>query len=65
MKLTTTWLIALVALTGCGKAGDFCEVVPGPKVFKTSTAQLMVKTDRPDVEQIRVENDYGTSHCDW
>lgn len=66
MKLMMIWLtVSAAALAGCGKVGDFCDVVPGAKQFAPETARLMVKTDRPDVEQIRVENDYGAEHCDW
>lgn len=66
MKQTTIWLIvSAAALAGCGKVGDFCDVVPGAKEFEPATARVMVKTDRTDVVQIRVENDYGARHCDW
>lgn len=65
MKRTRIWLIAsALALAGCG-SGDFCDVVPAAKEFDAATALVMVKTDRQDVVQIRVENDYGARHCDW
>lgn len=43
---------------------EFCSVVPGVKSFDADTAALMVKTDRTDVEQIRVENAYWEANCD-
>ncbi|EAU45056.1 hypothetical protein R2601_22756 [Salipiger bermudensis HTCC2601] len=46
--------------------GDFCDVVPFEKRFEaTETAPQMLKTDREDVKQIRVENEYGRRHCSW
>ena len=44
-------------------AGDFCDVWQGPKRFDPVTAAQMVRTDREDVEGIRVENDYGEGVC--
>lgn len=44
-------------------AGDFCDVVTAEKAFDPLTARIMVKTDRPDVEAIRVENEYWRGHC--
>lgn len=64
MKPTTILLTGFLILTGCAER-DFCTVVPGPKVFDAATARVMVATDRPDVQQIAVENEYGARHCDW
>lgn len=44
-------------------AGNFCDVWQGPKSFDPATAAQMVRTDREDVEGIRVENDYGSMNC--
>lgn len=63
MRLTMIWLTVLAA--GCTKPGDFCEVWTGEKVFDPETARVMVQTDRPDVEGIAVENEYGRRHCRW
>ena len=64
MKLTMVLLTGSLILTGCGK-NDFCLVVPGPKLFDPETSKVMVQTDRPDVEQIAVENEYGKRNCGW
>jgi hypothetical protein len=47
----------------CSSPGDFCDVWQGPKLFDPETAAMMVRTDREDVEGIRVENDYGAGFC--
>ena len=65
MKLTMIYPAAFLSLSMCAVPGDFCDVVKGPKLFDTATAAQMVKTDRPDVEAIRVENDYGKRLCKW
>lgn len=54
----------LTPLAMCPPAvGDFCDVWQGVKSFDPATAAQMVRTDRSDVEGIRVENDYGREHC--
>lgn len=64
MKRMTICCAAFLSLTGCER-GDFCEVVPGPKLFDQATGAAMIQTDRDDVVQIRVENEYGAKRCDW
>jgi len=58
-------LAILASLSACTTPGDFCDVVTGRLVFDPATARVMVATDRPDVEKIKVQNDYGSSHCEW
>ncbi|WP_417724550.1 hypothetical protein [Salipiger sp.] len=65
MKQTTIWLTASLALSACAVPGDFCDVVTSPKHFAAATARAMVATNRSEVEQIAVENDYGARHCRW
>ncbi|GAA4218695.1 putative small lipoprotein YifL [Sagittula marina] len=61
ISLTVCLTLCLV-LAGCGD-GDFCDVWQGPKSFHPDTAKQIVKTDRPDAEGIKVENDYGAANC--
>lgn len=63
MRRTMIWCAASLSLTAC--SGDFCDVVPGPKLFDPETSAEMVRTDRQDVIQIRVENEYGKRNCGW
>lgn len=63
MKPMMVLLTAFLGLSACAKPGDFCEVWQGSKIFAPETARLMVQTDRPDVEGIKVENTYGEKHC--
>lgn len=53
----------LTALAMCGNPGDFCDVWTGIKRFDPATAAMMVRTDRDDVEGIKIENDYGSQFC--
>lgn len=64
MRRMTMLLGVFLSLASCS-AGDFCDVVPGPKLFAPETSAVMVRTDRPDVDQIAVENEYGRRHCGW
>ena len=64
MKRTMICCAAFLSLTACER-GDFCDVVPGPKLFDPGTGAVMIQTDRDDVAQIRVENEYGQRHCSW
>lgn len=66
MRATTTWLSLSVGaiLSACGTPGDFCTVVLAPITFAPETAAVIVETDRPSAEAIRVQNDYWTSVCD-
>ncbi len=50
-------------LSSCAVPGDFCEVVTGEKRFDPETGAAMIRTDREDVVQIRVENDYWLARC--
>ena len=65
MKRIPILLTACLALSGCAVPGDFCDVVPGPKVFARETAVAMVRTDRGATEQIAIENEYGARFCAW
>lgn len=65
MHRMMTWLTLSLSLSACAVPGDFCDVVKGPLVFERETALSMVKTDRPDVESIKVQNDYGRKNCEW
>ena len=57
-------MICCVALlSSCAVPGDFCEVVTGEKRFDPATGAAMIRTDREDVVQIRVENDYWLARC--
>ena len=60
---TLLTMTLLTALAMCSNPGDFCDVWQGTKSFDPETARQMVKTDRSDVEGIKVENDYGAKHC--
>ncbi|WP_242532115.1 hypothetical protein [Salipiger thiooxidans] len=53
----------MALLSSCAVPGDFCEVVAGEKRFDPETGAAMIRTDREDVVQIRVENDYWLAHC--
>lgn len=57
----------LVSVSACDKliVGDFCDVVEGPLEFETSTAALIVRTDRNSAEQIDAQNSYGREKCKW
>ncbi|MCA0961130.1 hypothetical protein [Salipiger bermudensis] len=66
MKRTMSCCAVFLSLSACAVPGDFCDVVPGEKRFDAAvTAPQMLKTDREDVEQIRVENEYGRRYCSW
>lgn len=65
-KMMLRLLPALLAsLSGCGVAGDFCDVVKSPLEFDNGTALQIVKTNRPEAEQIATQNEYGQEYCDW
>ncbi|MHA7867682.1 MAG: hypothetical protein ACX93U_09330 [Salipiger thiooxidans] len=53
----------MALLSSCAVPGDFCEVVTGEKRFDPETGAAMIRTDREDVVQIRVENDYWLARC--
>lgn len=64
MKLRTFLTMTLLTASAmCSNPGDFCDVWQGPKSFDPATAAQMVRTDREDVEAIKVENDYGILNC--
>jgi|GEM_PF-5711087 len=64
MKRMMSCCAALLALSSCGPR-EFCQVVPGPKVFAPQTSRAILATDRDTLRQIGVENEYGSRHCDW
>lgn len=66
MKLQRTAILGLLIaslVAGCEKAGDFCDVVSEPYAFEASTAQAMVRTDRPQVLRLYAQNAYHRRHC--
>lgn len=65
MQRMMIWLTILASLSACAVSGDFCDVVRHPLIFDHATARVMVGTDRPDVERIKVQNSYGSKNCDW
>lgn len=59
-------LLALcLGISGCAPIGDFCDVVSGPLIFAPETSQQIVKTDRSDAVNIKVQNEYGMKNCPW
>lgn len=62
---TPASLSAFLAVSSCAVPGDFCEVVIGAIEFEPETALQMTRTDRPSVEQIALQNEYGYRHCGW
>ena len=65
MRQMMILLTLLASLRACTQPGDFCDVVSAPLSFDPATARVMVSTDRPDVERIKVQNGYGAAHCSW
>ncbi len=65
MKVTMISVTAFLILSSCDVPGDFCQVVKRPLIFAPETARQMVRTNRPEAEQIAVQNSYGAKHCEW
>lgn len=58
------WLIGfLVVLSGCAPSGDFCSVVRAPIAFAPETAQMVVRTNRPEAEALDAQNAYWRGNC--
>lgn len=65
-RLTPILLIGcLGGLSACVPSGSFCTVVRAPIVFAPSTAEMVVRTDRPAAEALDAQNAYGRANCEW
>lgn len=56
-------LTASVAAISACVPGDFCVVVRSPIEFAPPTAAEVVRTDRPEAEQIAAQNAYWSDRC--
>ena len=65
MRLTLILLTVSLMTAACEKAGDFCDVVPGPLLFERPVSEAMVQKNRREAEAIAVQNRYGRKFCDW
>lgn len=65
-RLTPILLLGcLGGLSACTPTGDFCTVVRAPIEFAPETAQMVVRTDRPEAERLDAQNAYGRANCRW
>lgn len=67
ISMKTPLLAASLAVGSCfGGGGEFCDVAKRPlDNWAEDTARAMYRTNKPEVDELLVRNEWGYRHCGW